>query len=403
MAVQEPVAQQSWKAFPQVTETFFRPQAQQGFENVNGKLGADLAMPSIRYSQVRKGCFSAGLRDAVMEGELLLLASGIFLLQVVCGCPERCLCHSPSRSVDCSRQGLVEIPSDLPPQTQMLHLQDNQIHQLPAFAFRSVPQLIALNLHNNSLSHLAPGAFHGLRQLQVLNLTQNSLHSLESRVFHSLPQLKELDLSSNNLSHLPTSLGEPWKNLTLFAVQQNQLQQLDRALLESMPRVKLLFLKDNLWKCNCHLLGLKLWLEKFIYKGGIMDGIICVSPDTWKGEDLLQIPHELYQPCLFASPNLESSGMLQLGSSPEAVPKLPDGHSDCQFKPKPRPTNLRHAVATVVITGVVCGAVCLMMLASTIYGCTHAALTAQCHSGGLGEPNEPAKKEGKTLFDSSPA
>ncbi|XP_066100487.1 leucine-rich repeat and transmembrane domain-containing protein 1 isoform X2 [Saccopteryx bilineata] len=201
-----------------------------------------------------------------MKGELLLLSSVVVLLRGVGGCPEKCRCHSTSNSVDCSRQGLVEVPPDLPPQTLTLHLQDNQIHQLPAFAFRSVPQLTTLNLCNNSLSNLAPGAFHGLQHLQVLDLTQNSLHSLEGRLFHSLPQLRELYLSSNNISRLPTSLGEHWENLTIFAIQQNQLQQLSRMLLESMPSVKLLFLKDNIWKCNCHLLGLKLWLETFIYK-----------------------------------------------------------------------------------------------------------------------------------------
>ncbi|XP_008586431.1 PREDICTED: leucine-rich repeat and transmembrane domain-containing protein 1 [Galeopterus variegatus] len=205
--------------------------------------------------------------NVFVAGELFLLSSVIFLLQVVSGCPEKCRCRSSSSFVDCSQQGLVEIPSDLPPQTLTLHLQDNQIHQLPAFAFRSVPQLTTLNLSNNSLSNLAPGAFLGLQHLRVLNLTQNSLLSLESRLSHSLPQLRALDLSSNNISHLPTSLGEPWENLTIFAVQQNKLQQLHRALLESMPNVRFLFLKDNLWKCNCHLLGLKLWLEKFIFKG----------------------------------------------------------------------------------------------------------------------------------------
>lgn len=202
-----------------------------------------------------------------VTGELLLLSSVIFLLQGVRGCPEQCRCHSSSSSVDCSQQGLAEIPPGLPPRTRTLLLQDNQIHQLPALAFRSVPQLTTLNLGNNSLSTLALAAFHGLKHLQVLNLTQNSLHSLQSRIFHSLPQLRELDLSSNNISHLPTSLGQQWENLTVLAIQQNQLQQLDRALLEAMRRVKLLFLKDNLWKCSCHLLGLKLWLEKFTYEG----------------------------------------------------------------------------------------------------------------------------------------
>ncbi|XP_019509870.1 PREDICTED: leucine-rich repeat and transmembrane domain-containing protein 1 [Hipposideros armiger] len=345
-----------------------------------------------------------------MKGELLLLSSVIFLLQVVCACPEKCRCHSPSNSVDCSQRGLTEIPSGLPPQTLTLHLQDNQIHQLPAFAFRSVPQLITLNLGNNSLLNLAPGAFHGLRHLQVLNLTQNSLHFMESRLFHSLPQLRELDLSSNNISHLPRSLGQHWENLTIFAVQQNQLRQLDRAFLESMPRVKLLFLKDNLWTCNCHLLSLKLWLETFLYKGGIMDSVICASPDTWKGKDLLKIPHELYQPCPFPSGGLEASQLQKLGYAHWAVPGPPESHSteeqddsECELKPKPRPTNLRYALATVVITGVVCGIVCLMMLAATIYGCTYAAITAQYHGGPLAQANETAKAEGKELCDSSPA
>ncbi|KAL2803679.1 leucine-rich repeat and transmembrane domain-containing protein 1 isoform 2, partial [Daubentonia madagascariensis] len=269
-----------------------------------------------------------------------------------------------------------------------------------------------LNLSNNSLSNLAPQAFNGLQHLQVLNLTQNSLLFLESRLFHSLPQLRELDLSSNNISHLPTSLGKPWENLTIFAVQQNQLQQLDGALLESMPSVRLLFLKDNLWKCNCHLLGLKLWLEKFIYKGGITDGVICSSPDTWKGKDLLKIPHDLYQPCPppAPAPAPGSSQTQQPSSAHGAVPRPPENHSsgerdpsECEFKPKPRPANLRHAIATIIVTGVVCGVLCLMMLAAAIYGCTYAAITAQYHGGCWAQTNEPGKTEGKELFDCSPA
>ncbi|XP_066100489.1 leucine-rich repeat and transmembrane domain-containing protein 1 isoform X4 [Saccopteryx bilineata] len=396
-----------------------------------------------------------------MKGELLLLSSVVVLLRGVGGCPEKCRCHSTSNSVDCSRQGLVEVPPDLPPQTLTLHLQDNQIHQLPAFAFRSVPQLTTLNLCNNSLSNLAPGAFHGLQHLQVLDLTQNSLHSLEGRLFHSLPQLRELYLSSNNISRLPTSLGEHWENLTIFAIQQNQLQQLSRMLLESMPSVKLLFLKDNIWKCNCHLLGLKLWLETFIYKdllvifgqshpspalgvtrwtqqwkareflrpilssdpvtqvsaphgraaqhrqqpfleGGVLDSVVCASPDTWQGEDLLKIPHELYQPCPWPSSDL--------GSAHRAVPRPPESHStteqdhaECGLKAKPRPAKLRHAVVTVIITGVACGILCLLMLAAAIYGCTYAAITARYRGGPLAQTNEPAKTEGKELFDSSPA
>ncbi|XP_060059090.1 leucine-rich repeat and transmembrane domain-containing protein 1 [Erinaceus europaeus] len=369
--------------------------------------GFESARPSVFfYLWVKRrgsGFSKAAREDSTMKGELLLLSSVIFLLQGACGCPEKCRCHSPSHSVDCRLQGLEAIPSDLPSRTLTLHLQDNLIHQLPAYAFQSMLQLTVLNLYNNSLSQLTPEVFHGLQHLQVLNLSQNSLHSLESSLFHSLPQLKELDLSSNSISHLPASLGGPWKNLIIFAVQQNWLQQLDRALLETMPSLRLLLLKDNLWQCNCHLLGLKLWLEKFIYKGGVTDGVACLSPDTWKGEDLLKIPHELYPPCLGPAPDLESSWQLQPGSDRQAALRPPEGHSECEFRPKPRPVSLRHAMATVVITGVVCGIVCLLMLAAVIYGCTYAALTAQCHRQPLERTSRPAKAEGKELFDSLPA
>ncbi|KAM6170368.1 LOW QUALITY PROTEIN: leucine-rich repeat and transmembrane domain-containing protein 1 [Rhynchocyon petersi] len=264
---------------------------------------------------------------------------------------------------------------------------------------------MTLNLSNNSLSTLAPGAFHGLQHLQILNLTQNSLHSLENRLFHSLPRLRELDLSSNNISHLPTSLGEPWENLTVLAVRRNKLQQLDRALLDSMAGVRLLFLKDNFWTCNCHLLGLKLWLEKFLYKGQT-DGVICASPDTWKGKDLLTIPHELFPPCPSPPLDLVTSQAQQPDSAPRPPENYPEGeldHSECELKPKPRPPNLRHAVGTIVITGVVCGIVCLMMLVATIYGCTYAAITAQYRGGPLAQSNQLGKTEGKELIDSSPA
>nr|XP_044992028.1 leucine-rich repeat and transmembrane domain-containing protein 1 [Jaculus jaculus] len=343
-----------------------------------------------------------------MRGVALLLDSThilLLLLYGVGGCPPKCFCHPSAKWVDCSGQGLAEVPPDLPPQTLMLFLQDNRIRWLPALAFRTTPLLTTLNLSNNSLSSLTPESFYGLRHLRVLNLTQNSLPSLESSLAHTLPQLRELHLSYNNLRRLPTSLGQPWENLTVFAVQQNQLLHLERALLESMPSVRLVLLRDNLWRCDCHLLRLKLWLERFIFEGGVTDGVICGSPDLWKGQDLLSIPYELYQPCPLPSSSLTSLHGQQPGSAQREVAESPENHSgqqeplDCENKPKPRPVNLRHALATVVITGVVCGIVCLMMLAAAIYGCTYAAITAQCHRGSLEPTTKPGKTKGKDLLD----
>ncbi|KAM9099230.1 leucine-rich repeat and transmembrane domain-containing protein 1 [Sarcophilus harrisii] len=328
----------------------------------------------------------SNFQGPAMKGDLLWLSSVLLLLHGASSCPEKCLCHKPTKSVDCSRQGLREIPLDLPPGTQILHLQHNQIRAVPTSAFIGTPLLRSLDLSNNALFTLAPGAFLGLAHLQVLNLTQNSLQSLENNVFQSLPQLQELDLSFNNIQELPSFKGETLNHLTWLAVQRNQLRHVHRAQLAALPSLRVLFFRDNLWKCNCHLLDLKLWLESFVYKGGITDGVICSAPDIWKGKDLLKIPYELYNACL---PLLGNGGPVQTQFPDTAELDLPPSgrpqeqtdksQSDCDLKAKTRPVSLRHALATVVITGVICGVVCLMMLVAAVYGCTYAAIMAKSH------------------------
>ncbi|XP_073430256.1 leucine-rich repeat and transmembrane domain-containing protein 1 [Dendrobates tinctorius] len=302
------------------------------------------------------------------------------------GCPEVCNCQPSSRTVDCSYRGLLDVPSLLPSQTQVLYLQGNQIRIINHTSFINVLGLRVLDLSNNSISRVPPYTFHYLRFLQVLNLTNNFIHYLEGQVFTPLLALKELDLSFNNISILPETLGNSTRNLTFLGLKNNHLQTVDRMVLETLTNLKILLAKSNPWQCSCPVLGLKLWLENFLYKGGIIDELICASPENRKGKDLLKIPFELFKSCPLFLTSFPMSNIHQHSSEHRNNGRhgyhgehMDGSHHECEPKPKPRPANLRHAIATVVITGVVCGIVCLMMLAAAVYGCAYAAIMAKYH------------------------
>nr|XP_056709930.1 leucine-rich repeat and transmembrane domain-containing protein 1 [Euleptes europaea] len=342
-----------------------------------------------------------------MKGAMLLVSSIIFLMDVVNCCPKKCQCHQFSKTVDCRNRGLAEVPSHLPAETQILLLSNNQIQKINHSVFIDTMILKILDLSNNSISGLLPNTFKGLRHLQILNLTRNFIEYVDNKTFSSLPRLKELDLSSNNIVSLPGTLGNNTGNITLLSLKHNKLQKVDRLLLESLPNLKVVLFKDNSWLCNCHVFGLKLWLETFLYRGGISDGVICSTPENWKGKDLLKIPYEMYGICPTAS-HVKKDNILLSSSAHKSSLKHThhnehgeSNRSHCELKPKPRPVSLRRAIATVVITGVVCGIVCLMMLAAAVYGCAYAAITAKYHREHLPPSKEKGNLEGKEPFGSS--
>uniref|UniRef100_A0A8C8RF09 LRRNT domain-containing protein n=1 Tax=Pelusios castaneus TaxID=367368 RepID=A0A8C8RF09_9SAUR len=124
-----------------------------------------------------------------------------------CLCPER---------VNCSGQGLTEVPSALPNTTGILLLNTNHLASVSTASFQHLPELIELDLSGNRLgalhigatlpllqelilSHnalaLLPGLFQALGQLKELNLRGNRLRTLPEKAFEGLTGLKDLDLS----------------------------------------------------------------------------------------------------------------------------------------------------------------------------------------------------------------
>uniref|UniRef100_A0A3P9II06 Leucine rich repeats and transmembrane domains 1 n=1 Tax=Oryzias latipes TaxID=8090 RepID=A0A3P9II06_ORYLA len=292
-------------------------------------------------------------------------------LSLARACPKECSCNN--KVVDCRGRGLYDIPRRLHPETQELYLQDNRIRGIVSMAFREIPLVRILDLSNNSITSISPTALLGLRTLQRLSLAHNSLREFDRRLLIPIHSLSRLDLSHNSLGGLPGAMGDSLKNLSFLGLAYNRLTRLDRTLMEAMTLLDGLTLQGNPWRCDCQLIGLKLWLETYVFKGGAIDEVLCSQPEEMKNKDLQKVPYELFHACMATSYHYLFANIHHLESE-----RLLRGHThECEPKQKQRPVNLRHAIATVIITGVVCGIVCLMMLAAAVYGCAYAAIMAK--------------------------
>jgi Leucine-rich repeat (LRR) protein len=63
-------------------------------------------------------------------------------------------------------------------------------------------------INNNNLTGLPPGIFKSLKNLIRLNLAHNQFTILDDAVFQNLKKLKLLILNNNKLEEIPTSLHE---------------------------------------------------------------------------------------------------------------------------------------------------------------------------------------------------
>lgn len=141
-----------------------------------------------------------------------------------------------------------------------------------------------------------------------------------------------------------------------------------------------------------------------------MDAVECTLPKDLRGRDIRRVPVEMFNYCLQLEDENggggEGSRSGQGGgppcsrnalnpsrstpisdntgddSSSNAGGGLGGGggggepSSDC-VRARYRPVSVRRAIGTVVIAGVVCGIVCIMMVAAAAYGCIYASLMAK--------------------------
>ncbi|KAB5542359.1 hypothetical protein PHYPO_G00090740 [Pangasianodon hypophthalmus] len=309
-------------------------------------------------------------------------------LQLCTSCPSICVCSSTE--ADCGGHDLITLPalSLLPSTIQTLLLPNNHLTTLPASAFANLSSLVRLDLSNNYLDNLPAHLFAELANLTDLSLRNNSLTALDRDLLQGLGSLQRLDVSLNGLGAVPLGLLEHQHGLIWLSLAGNRLQALDRAAFEPLENLQHLELGSNPWECDCNLRDFKNWMEWLIYRGGYVDAVECTLPKELRGRDIRSVPVEMFNYCLqMDNENGGGAGGTKGGSLPcarataaplpeSAVVQSESEPLDCA-KQRYRPISVRRAIGTVVIAGVVCGIVCIMMVAAAAYGCIYASLMAK--------------------------
>lgn len=129
----------------------------------------------------------------------------------------------------------------------------------------------------------------------------------------------------------------------------------------------------------------RFYSRAFYVVGGYVDAVECTLPKDLRGRDIRGVPVEMFNYCLQLDD--ENGGGGTKGGSPPcvrataapsegAVVRTEGELPDC-VKQRYRPVSVRRAIGTVVIAGVVCGIVCIMMVAAAAYGCIYASLMAK--------------------------
>lgn len=153
----------------------------------------------------------------------------------------------PQIRMDCSNQGLTEVPTGIP---------DNVVH---------------VDLSHNSISHLKTRDFHAARSLRTLNLSNNKMEDLDTGSLTGLLHLRELDLSNNNL------------------------HSVQHGVLEDLYFLSHLKLGGNPWVCDYSIQYMVYWLS--LHPGVSHSGLVCHSPPEHAGERVEEYVHSYNREC----------------------------------------------------------------------------------------------------------
>ncbi|XP_058923760.1 transforming growth factor beta activator LRRC32 isoform X1 [Kogia breviceps] len=184
-----------------------------------------------------------------MSHRILLLLAVLTLGLATSQHRDKVPCKKVDKEVLCRGLGLLQVPSVLPRDIEVLDLSGNQLQSILASPLGFYTALLHLDLSANEISFLQPGVFQALPHLEHLNLAHNRLAVgtvLSTGGLGPLPHLMSLDLSGNSLySGLAERLLAEAPALRSLSLAENSLTRLSRHTFWGTPALERLDLHSN--------------------------------------------------------------------------------------------------------------------------------------------------------------
>ncbi|XP_037606743.1 leucine-rich repeat transmembrane protein FLRT2 [Sebastes umbrosus] len=180
-------------------------------------------------------------------------------------CPDECRCDKPF--VYCNERSLTSVPLGIQEGFKVLFLHNNQINnagfplelhnvatvetvylfgnQLDEFPINLPKNTRVLHLQENNIQTISKAALAQLTRLEELHLDDNSISTVgvEEGAFREAISLKLLFLTKNHLSSVPIGLPEDLKELRL---DENRIAHIAEEAFQNVTRLQRLLLDGNL-------------------------------------------------------------------------------------------------------------------------------------------------------------
>lgn len=230
-----------------------------------------------------------------------------------------CKWSNGKQGASCERRNLITIPSQLPPDTQILEFTGNNLNTLPHHVFQNkhltnlqkiylseckitliadeafahLTNLIELDLSHNHIQQVPSRALELLsNSLRKLSLAFNPIQVIDSAAFNLLTRLNTLDLSNCNLNQLKANAFHGLNELRELKLHDNKLSQSPMSVMSDLRDYLIIDLYGNQWHCDCELRQAIDWMARHHVQQSIIP--TCQTPQRHKDIRWFSIKPEDY-------------------------------------------------------------------------------------------------------------